>query len=50
MYYDVIETKYLEGYKLELRFENGKHGIVDLQNYIKKGGIFSRFSDMEYFK
>ena len=50
MYKDVIEIRYLEGYKLELVFENGKRGIVDFQSYIKKGGVFNRFSDMEYFK
>ena len=38
MYKDVIEIRYLEGYKLELVFENGKRGIVDFQSYIKKGG------------
>ena len=50
MYNDVIKVRYLEGYKLELVFENGKRGIVDFHSYIKKGGVFNRFSDMEYFK
>jgi len=50
MYSDVTEVRYLEGYKLEIVFENGKRGIVDFQGYIKKGGVFNRFSDMEYFK
>lgn len=50
MYYDVIEAKYIEGYKLEITFENGKKGIVDFKNYAKKGGVFSRFADMEYFR
>lgn len=50
MYYDVVGVKYLEGYRLEVVFENGKKGTVDLQAYIKKGGVFSRFSDIEYFK
>lgn len=50
MYYEVIEAKYIDGYKLELVFENGKKGIVDLYGYIQKGGVFSRFSDIEYFK
>jgi len=50
MYYDVVEVRYIEGYKLELTFDNGKKGIVDLQCYIQKGGVFSRFSDIEYFK
>ncbi|MFN3466705.1 MAG: DUF2442 domain-containing protein [Candidatus Brocadiales bacterium] len=50
MYYDVVEVKYLEGYKLEVKFENGRKGIVDLKSYVKEGGVFSRFSDIEYFK
>jgi hypothetical protein len=50
MYYDVIEAKYLEGYKLELTFENGKKGVIDFKDYGKKGGVFSRFADMNYFK
>ncbi|MEW6203103.1 MAG: DUF2442 domain-containing protein [bacterium] len=50
MYYDVIDVKYVDGYKLEVLFENGKKGTVDLQNYINKGGVFSRFSDLEYFR
>lgn len=50
MYYDVIEAKYIEGYTLELTFENGKKGIVDFKDYIKLGGVFSRFSDLQYFK
>lgn len=50
MYYDVLKVKYIEGYKLEVVFENGRKGIVDLQSYIREGGVFSRFSDIEYFK
>jgi hypothetical protein len=50
MSYDLVEVKYIEGYKLELTFENGKMGIIDLHGYINKGGVFSRFSDIEYFK
>ena len=37
MNYDVIAVRYLEGYKLEIDFENGKRGIVDFHGYIKKG-------------
>ncbi len=50
MYYDVVDATYMGGYKIELTFENGKKGTVDLQGYINKGGVFSRFSDIEYFK
>ena len=50
MYYELKEIKYIGGYKLELVFKNGKRGIVDFQQYIRKGGVFSRLSDIEYFK
>ncbi|MBI4824275.1 MAG: DUF2442 domain-containing protein [Nitrospirae bacterium] len=50
MYYDVVEVKYIKDYKLEVVFENQERGIVDLQGYIKAGGIFNRFRDMSYFK
>lgn len=50
MYCDVKEARYIEGYKLEIIFEDGKKGVVDLQDYLRKGGLFNRFSDLEYFK
>jgi len=50
MYYDVLEARYIEGYKLEVVFENGRKGIVDLKDYSQKGGVFSRFSEIGYFK
>ena len=49
MHYDVSEARHVEGYKLELVFENGKTGIIDLNEYVHKGGIFGRFSDRGYF-
>ncbi len=48
--YDVVEAKYIDGYKIEVTFENGRKGVVDFKDYIKKGGVFSRFADMDYFK
>jgi hypothetical protein len=50
MYYSAVQVHYIEGYKLEVIFENGKRGIVDFAGYIKKGGVFKRFADLEYFK
>ncbi len=50
MYHDIIDVKYLGGYKLEITFENKKKGTVDLKHYIKKQGIFKRFANMKYFK
>lgn len=50
MYYDTVTVKYIGKYKLEIVFENGRRGIVDFEKYFEKGGVFSRFSDIEYFK
>ncbi|MHB1661338.1 MAG: DUF2442 domain-containing protein [bacterium] len=49
MYYDIIEAKHIGDYKVEISFKDGKNGVIDLKNYIKKGGIFSRLSDFNYF-
>lgn len=48
--YDLVEAKYIDGYTLELIFENGRKGVVDFSSYVKKGGVFGRFSDLSYFK
>ncbi|MFP4348236.1 MAG: DUF2442 domain-containing protein [Desulfococcaceae bacterium] len=47
---DVISAKYIDGYKIELIFDDGKQGIVDFSKYLKMGGVFERFKDFEYFK
>lgn len=48
--YDLVEAKYIDGYTLELTFENGRKGRVDFSVYAKKGGVFDRLADLEYFK
>jgi hypothetical protein len=50
MYVDLVKIKYLDGYKLELKFEDGKKGVVDFTPHFKKGGAFRRLRDLEYFK
>ena len=49
MYYDLIDIEFLGDYRLELTFADGKKGLVDIRNYIKRGGVFARLSDMEFF-
>lgn len=49
MWYDITGFKKLDGYRLELEFENGQKGVVDLSSYARRGGVFTRFADMEYF-
>lgn len=50
MAYDVVEVKHPGGYVLELAFEDGRHGRVDLSLYPAKGGVFQRFADPDYFR
>ena len=50
MYSYITNFKYTEGYKLEVTFESGEKGTVDLKGFVRKSGVFSRFSDISYFK
>ncbi len=50
MIHDVIDAKYCDSYRLEILFDNGKKGIIDLSRYIKKGGVFKKFQDVNFFK
>ncbi len=50
MYYDVVKLKYFRDYILDVEFENGKNVRIDLKKYSKKGGIFSRLSDISFFQ
>ena len=50
MYHDVISAKYLDGYRIQVTFEDGKSGIVDFQKYLQQGGVFSKLRDLDYFK
>ncbi len=50
MYSIVKKVKYLGGYRLELTFESGEKGVVDLSEFPERKGVFNRFSDIEYFR
>lgn len=45
----VTQVKALKDYKLELRFEDGKGGVVDLSRLVGKG-VFAAWNDYEAFK
>ncbi len=47
---DVVSANYCEGYKIELRFEDGNGGIVDFSNFLCRGGVFKKFEDINFFK
>lgn len=50
MILDVVSARHIRDYELELEFEDGTKGIVDFSQYRNRGGVFSKFNDMEYFK
>ncbi len=45
----VVKAKYLEDYKIELEFSDGKTKIVDLSNEFY-GEVFEPLKDVDYFK
>ena len=49
-YYDVVSAEYLEDYTLKVWFADGKSGIVDFTNCLRKGGIFGKLADLEKFE
>ena len=50
MIHDVIAAEYRGEYKIEVVFDDGRKGVVDFAKYLRKGGVYNRFQDMEYFK
>ncbi len=39
---DVVAARYINDYRLELVFEDGKKGIVDFYKFLDKGGVFRK--------
>ena len=50
MKYDVTNAEYIGDYKIRITFEDGSSGMVNFASYINKGGEFSKFKDIEFFK
>ena len=50
MIHDVVGAVYKGGYRIELEFDDGRRGVVDFSGYLKRGGVFDRFHDIEFFK
>jgi|GEM_PF-1060364 len=45
---EVIDVDYLGGYKLFLRFQDGKQGSIDFSDKVKEG-VFSSLKDQKNF-
>jgi Protein of unknown function (DUF2442) len=50
MIHDVVSAVYKGGHKVEVTFDDGKKGIVDFVKYLRRGGVFERFKDMDFFR
>ena len=50
MYFNITEAKYIKNHEIELHFEDGSVGKVDLSKYIEHGTVFDKLRDIEYFK
>lgn len=47
--YEIINAKFIKNYTVEVVFNNGKKGSVDLQKYLNKG-ILKELLDKKKFK
>jgi hypothetical protein len=50
MLHDVVAAEYRGDYRIELRFDDGKCGVVDFTEYLNKGGVFERLRDLSFFR
>ena len=50
MYFDVKEARYLDNYRVSLRFEDGSAGVADLSGYPSQDNVFRCFLSIEYFE
>lgn len=50
MLYDVISASYRGDYRIEITFDHGQRGVVDFAPYLKRGGVFTRFRDLNFFR
>lgn len=50
MYYEAKNVKHIKNYLLEIVFADNSKGTIDLSEYTKRGGVFEKFKDLEFFK
>ena len=49
MFLEVIEANHIEGFKIELKFNNGETKVADLSNAFI-GEVYKPLNDIQYFK
>lgn len=47
---DIIKVNCLDGYRLEITFEDGVEGIVDIKEAISFDGVFEPLQDEDFFR
>lgn len=50
MIHDVVSAIYKGEYKIEVVFDDGRKGVVDFTRFIRRGGVFERFKDINFFR
>jgi len=50
MLHDVVSASYKGGYRIEITFDNGERGVVDFASYLRRGGVFKKFRDVNFFR
>ncbi len=46
----VVKASHIFDFKIEIVFNDGTKGVVDLARYPLKGGVFEPLSNLDYFK
>lgn len=46
----IIKAEYVDDYRIRAEFNDGSVKMLNLEPYIKRGGIFSELENKEYFK
>ncbi len=50
MFPKILKLTYLDGYRLQLTFQNGESGELDLHDdIVGAGGVFAPLEDLDYF-
>lgn len=47
---DIVEIIYKEGYKYQIKFDDGLCGEIDFSEYIERGNIFAPLKDLNFFQ
>lgn len=49
MLHDIVDARYLNGYRLYLRFDDGAEGELDLASLVRFDGVFAPLADPRRF-